>query len=192
MREAAARSSIVRDHIRTQALLEEAKHQPRSPWIALMALLLIAGAGITIWLGQGEQRIQTGIGQTVNCATGLGDGVNWTGCVKRGLQAAGGKARNARFDRAMLDDARLKGADLAYASLKGASLRNAELVQVNLTGVDLSEADLSGADLSGADLRYAVLDRANLTGTRLSATRLEKATWVDGRVCAAGSVDQCL
>lgn len=189
--DAAARSSIARDHIRTQALLNEAKNQRRSPLMALLAGLLIAGIGIAVWLGQGDKPIQAGIGQTVNCAATLGDGVNWVGCARRDLVQPGVKARNAQLDKARLDDARLKGGDLAYASLKGTSLRNAELVQVNLTGADLTGADLSGADLSGADLRYAVLSQANLTGARFSNTLLDKATWSDGRVCAAGSVDAC-
>lgn len=189
--DAAARSSIARDHIRTQALLNEAKNQRRSPLMALLAGLLIAGIGIAVWLGQGDKPIQAGIGQTVNCTAALGDGVNWVGCAKRGLVLTGVKARNAQLDKAQLDDTRLKGGDLAYASLKGASLRNAELAQVNFTGADLTGADLSGADLTGADLSYAVLSQANLTGARFSNTKLDKATWNDGRICGPGSVDVC-
>lgn len=189
--DAAARSSIARDHIRTQVLLNEAKNQRRSPLMALLVGLLIAGIGIAVWLGQGDKPIQAGISQTVNCAAALSDGTNWIGCAKRGLKQPGAKARNAKLDKIQLDDARLQGGDLAYASLKGASLRNAELSQVNFTGADLTGADLSGADLTGADLRYAVLNQTDLTGTRFSNTLLDKATWSDGRVCAAGSVDSC-
>ncbi len=188
---AADRSSVERDHIRTQVLLNEAKNKRRSPWIVMLALLLIVGAGITIWLGQDDKPIQAGISQTVNCAELLRDGVNWTGCSNPGYVQPNVKARNAMMNKARLDDARLKGADLAYASLQSASLRNIELVGVNLTGADLSHADLSGADLSGADLRYAVLTQANLTGVRFAGTQLDKATWVNGRVCAAGSTDVC-
>jgi hypothetical protein len=191
VRDAAERSSIERNHIRTQALLNEANNKRRSPWIVMLALALVAGAGFTIWLGQGDKPIQAGISQTVNCAEPLRDGVNWTGCGKPGYAQSNVKARNALMNKVRLDDARLKGADLAYASMQSASLRNIELVGVNLTGADLSQADLSGADLSGADLRYAVLTKANLTGVRFSATQLDKATWVDGRVCAAGSTDVC-
>ena len=189
--DAAARSSIARDHIRTQVLLQEEKNKRSSPWIVLLALALIAGVGITVWLGQGDKPIQAGIGQTVNCAAALSDGVNWTGCDKTGFTRPGAKARNARLDSVRLDGAQLKGADLAYASLKRANLRNAELADANLTGADMTGADLAGADLSGADLRYAVLARTNLTGVRFNATQLDKATWVDGRVCVPGSTDVC-
>jgi uncharacterized protein YjbI with pentapeptide repeats len=191
VQDAADRSSVERNHIRTQALVNEAKNKRRSPWIFMLALALIAVAGFTIWLGQGDKPIQAGISQIVNCTEPLRDGVNWTGCVNPGYVQPNAKARNALLNKVRLDDARLKGADLSYASLQAASLRNVELVGVNLTGADLSQADLSGADLSGADLRYAVLTKANLTGVRFAATRLDKATWVDGRVCAAGSTDVC-
>lgn len=189
--DAAARNLIARDHIRTLALLQVEKTKRTSPWVGLLALGLIAGVGLTVWLGQGDKPIQTGISQAINCAAVLADGANWTGCDKRGFSQPGIKVRNARLDKIQLDDSRLKGADLAYASLRSASLRNAELVNVNLTGADLSGADLSGADLTGADLRYAVLTAANLTGTRLNTAQLGKAAWSDGRMCAEGSIGEC-
>lgn len=191
VKDAAVRDSIARDQIRTNALLQAEKAKRTSPWIGFLALGLIAGVGVTVWLGQGDKPIQAGISQAVNCATALTDGANWTGCDKRGLSQPGIKVRNARLDKAQLDDSRLQGADLAYASLRGASLRNAELVNVNLTGAELSGADLSGADLTGADLRYAVLTAANLTGTRLTGANLGKAAWNDGRMCAEGSIGEC-
>jgi hypothetical protein len=191
VQDAAARNSIARDHVRTQALLQAEKTKRTSPWIGFLALGLIAGVGVTVWLGQGDKPIQAGIRQAVNCAADLSDGANWTGCDKRGFSQPGIKVRNAHLDHVQLDDARLHGADLAYASLRGASLRNAELVNVNLTGAELSGADLSGADLTGADLRYAVLTAANLTGTRLTGANLGKAAWNDGRMCAEGSIGEC-
>ena len=190
-RDAAARSSIARDHVRTQALLREDKNRRRSPWILLLAVGVIAGIGVTVWLGQGDKPIQAGIGQTVHCAALLSDGVNWSGCRKSGHVQPSARARNARMDSAWLDGARLAGADMAYASLKNANLRNAELGSANLTGADLTGADLSGADLTGANLSYAVLRNANLTGVRFSATKLGKATWINGQPCATSSMDAC-
>jgi hypothetical protein len=191
LQDAAVRSSVERDHIRTQVLLQEEKNKRASPWIALLGLALVAGIGVTIWMGQGDKPIQTGIGQSVDCAAALTERVNWQGCDKPGYQHHHAQARNARLDRAKLPDARLKGSDLAYASLTGASLRNAELVDVDLTGADLTNADLTGADLSGADLSFAVLTGADLTGARFSASKLDKATWIDSRICATGSMDIC-
>lgn len=189
--DAAARNSIAHDHIRTDALLQAEKTKRPSPWAAILALGLLAGIGVAVWLGQRDKPIQAGISQVANCATALIDGVNWSGCDKRGYSQPTAKGRNAHLDKSRIDDSHLKGADLAYASLRNASLRNAELTHVNLTGADLTGADLTGADLSGADLRYAVLTAANLTGTRLDAAQLGKAAWSDGRVCAEGSVGEC-
>ncbi len=190
-RDAAARSSIARDHVRTQVLLREEKNRRRSPWIVLLALAVIVGIGVSVWLGQEDKPIQAGIGRTVHCAAMLSDGVNWSGCRKSGHVQPSARARNARMDSVLLDGARLAGADMAYASLKNANLRNTELSNANLTGADLTGADLSGVDLSGTNLSYAVLRNANLTGVRFSATRLDKATWTDGQPCATASMDVC-
>ncbi|OYY95834.1 MAG: hypothetical protein B7Y41_00670 [Hydrogenophilales bacterium 28-61-23] len=189
--DAATRNSIVRDHLRTQALLQAEQSKRTSPWVVLLAMGLIAAIGVSVWFGQHDKPIQAGIGKASDCAAGFADGLNWSACDKRGFSQPGAKAANARLDKVQLDDARLNGADLAYASLKNASLRNAELANINLSGADLSGADLSGADLTGADLRYAVLTAANLTGTRLESAKLDKATWNDGRVCAEGSIGAC-
>lgn len=107
--DAAARSSIARDHIRTQVLLNEAKPLHASPLMALLAVLLIAGVGITVWLGQGDKPIQTGISQTVNCAAALSEGANWMGCAKRGLTRRQGPQRQIG-QRFGLDDAPSKAA----------------------------------------------------------------------------------
>ena len=189
--DAATRNSVARDHIRTHELLQAEKSKPTSPWIALLVLVLVSALGMTIWFGQRDKPIQASLSKITNCAAVLADGVNWTGCNKRAFSQAGIRARNAQLDKIQLEDAHLKGADLAYASLKNASLRNAELTGINFSGADLTGADLSGADLSGTDLSYAVLASANLTGVRLDNAKLDKASWIDGRVCAEGSLGEC-
>jgi hypothetical protein len=69
------------------------------------------------------------------------------------------------------DDILLVGVDLSHAQLVGTSLRN--------------------ANLSHADLRGANLARANLSGAKLEGARLDQATWIDGRICAQGSIGRC-
>lgn len=73
-------------------------------------------------------------------------------------------------------DCRLTWAELAGANLRGADLRDSDLSRADLTG-----ANLSDADLRGADLRHA----------RLTSTDLSGARWVDGSVCATGSIGRC-
>lgn len=85
-----------------------------------------------------------------------------------------------------LSGAVLPGAVLPEANLSGANLSGADLWVANLSGADLTGANLTGANLDGADLTDATLDEADLSNATLGGT-----TWVDGRVCAPGSVGTC-
>lgn len=185
------RQAIHKDHIKTEALLQAEKQRRISLVPSLLGILVLLMVGIGVWLGQREKPIQAGISSAANCALPASDGINWSHCDKRGLKQAGLRARNARMVRTRLDDAQLAGADLAYAVLTGASLRNAQLGGGKFLGAELTGADFSGADLAGADMRYSVLKGATLAGTRLDSARLDKATWMDGRVCAEGSLGLC-
>ncbi|PIV88389.1 MAG: hypothetical protein COW48_06245 [Hydrogenophilales bacterium CG17_big_fil_post_rev_8_21_14_2_50_63_12] len=181
----ARRQALGLDQQRTERLVsKERAHRP-SFLIAPLALLLLGGIGVSVWWGQ--RPIKAALNQPVNCVAPANEGVNWSGCDKRGATLAGALLRNARLDQTRLEDARLSGAVMEYASATGANLRNADLRGAKLAAVDLSGADLSGADLSGANLRHAALK-----GTRLDGTRLDQAVWSDGRACAAGSVGACL
>ncbi len=118
--------------------------------------------------------------------------VNWSGCDKngawlRGVDLSSANLGGTRFNSAELSKANLSYANLAGADLSYANLDGADLAGANLGGANLRYADLRGADLRGADLRGAVLGTASLDGARL-----ESAIWVDGAVCAAGSVGACL
>jgi uncharacterized protein YjbI with pentapeptide repeats len=114
-------------------------------------------------------------------------GANLTGAY---LTGAGGNA--ARFTSANLSGVtalnmllpgvvmtatNLTGADFSGSVMPGARMRAANLTNAIMADVDLSGADLSDASLSGTDFTGAILDGA---------------TWTDGRICAAGSVGQCV
>lgn len=191
IRDVETRQAISMDHIKTGALLEAEKRKPISFFSPLLGILLLLMVGIGVWWGQREKPIQAGIGSAAICAAPAADGVNWSHCDKRGLNLTGLHVRNARMEKTRLDDAQLGGADLSYAVLTGASLRNVQFSGSVLLGAEMTGADLSGADLAGANLQYAVLKGAVLAGTRLNSARLDKATWVDGRVCAEDSIGSC-
>ncbi len=87
----------------------------------------------------------------------------------------------ANFQVANLSKANLMMANLEDAHMHAANLQKANLMLANMTGVNLLDADLRGANLRGAKLQGAIL----------IAAKLEGATWVDGSVCAAGSVGEC-
>lgn len=71
--------------------------------------------------------------------------------------------------------------DLYEANLSNVNLRNAIMVSTDLTGANLVGANLSGANLTRANLKFADLSGANLSGTQ----------WIDGRICAQGSISTC-
>lgn len=190
-RDERTRQAISRDHVKTEALIEAEKQKPTSFISPLLGILVLLIVGIVVWWGQRERPIQTAISSVAACGVPASDGVNWSYCDKRGLNLTGLRARNARMEKVRLDNAQLGGADLAYTVLTGASLRNVQLSGSKLLGAELSGVDLSGADLAGANLQYAVLKGGVLAGTRLDAAQLDKATWVDGRICAEGSVGSC-
>ena len=185
------RVAVLKDHVRTDALLEAQKRR-RTPLVApLLAMLALLVVGVVVWQGQREKPIRADIGAVPDCAAKPREGLNWTGCDKRHLDLSGLAARNGRLDNVRLDDSRLAAANLTYGFMRNASLRNVELAGASLLGADLTGADLTGADLTGADLRYAVLRNASLSGARLDGAQLDKATWTDGRVCAEGSLGGC-
>lgn len=187
--------ALVEDRLHTEALLErelETARSPVKPWALLLMALAVGLTAFFIWRGQGEESaIQTRIQAQADCARAAGEGVDWSGCDKRGLRAPRALLRNARLTRINLDGADLTGADLGYATLDAARLRSANLRDATLNGAHLEGADLSGSDLSGADLRYAVLHRARLDGVRLDGARLGKAVWADGHECGEDAVGAC-
>ncbi|MCU7812929.1 MAG: pentapeptide repeat-containing protein [Candidatus Thiodiazotropha sp. (ex Notomyrtea botanica)] len=85
------------------------------------------------------------------------------------------------FQLANLNETNLMLSNLEYAHLHGVNLQNSNLMFANLTGASLFDADLSGADLRGANLHRAILIKA----------KFDNAVWIDGRICAEGSIGEC-
>lgn len=125
-----------------------------------------------------------------------------TQAVMIGLQAPGIDMNHASMAQIRLDGANLQGANLSNAALDLANLKESNLMLSNLEGAHLHAANLQKTNLMlanlqkvnflDADLRGANLKGANLAGAILIAAKLESATWTDGRICAAGSVGECL
>jgi uncharacterized protein YjbI with pentapeptide repeats len=114
-------------------------------------------------------------------------GVNWRDSSMAQMRLDGANLQGANLSGSILQLANLKGANLMLANLTGAhlhavNLQGSNLTMANLSGANLLDADLSGANLLGANLQKAILIQAKFGG----------ATWPDGRVCAQGSVGECL
>ncbi|MDD3435649.1 MAG: pentapeptide repeat-containing protein [Candidatus Gastranaerophilales bacterium] len=109
-----------------------------------------------------------------------------------GISVAAGDDYNVHdFNRLLkgdknLADTKLEGADLRGKNLSGVDFRNADLEEANL-----SNADLTNANFQNADLEEANLKGAKIKGAIFKGAELEFATWVDGRVCAEGSIGGC-
>ncbi|MDP2828080.1 MAG: pentapeptide repeat-containing protein [Sulfuricellaceae bacterium] len=110
------------------------------------------------------------------CQQAARPGIDWKSCDKQSVRMRGKD----------LTDGNLSYANFSQADLSGSRLLRANLTGTNLRGADLSHADLAKANLSFSDLRSANLISSNLTGAIL-----ENAIWIDGRVCAPGSVGVC-
>ncbi|MCC6207662.1 MAG: pentapeptide repeat-containing protein [Gammaproteobacteria bacterium] len=164
---------------------------------------LVAGliaVGVVIFLGTLVMiyRPATKVSDTgLSCAQPPAPGVEWSNCAFEGrglahVDLSGAHMVNMRLSRADLSGARLERADLSYSELAVARMRDARLGNAVLVGANLRGADLGGADLTGANLSYADLLGADLTGANLGAVTLDQAIWIDGSVCAPGSIGRCV
>lgn len=85
----------------------------------------------------------------------------------------------------------LRKANLAGKDLHSGNYDTARMDKANLSNANLAEANLSGATLTKASLRGANLSGANLSKASLQGVDLSRATWINGRVCAKGSIGGC-
>lgn len=103
----------------------------------------------------------------------------------------GAKLESANLKCQNLSGVNFKKADLDKANLSGANLSNTIFYGAGLEEANLQNANLSNANLQNADLEEANLRGANIKGANFKDAELEFATWVDGRVCAEGSIGGC-
>ena len=194
------------------AIAEAAAHRKHHYFLrGVVATLLLGGIIASAWYFQPWQEQET-----VDCNALAQPWVNWNNCLMEGVKLVtadlrGAHLRNANMGGADLRGAKLAGADIAYTNLVGANLSGAELSQVIMLGANMRSADLAGANLQGANLAYAILQKADLTNadlrdtdlsnadlngatiktTKFDGAKLDQAIWLDGRICAKGSVGKC-
>lgn len=132
----------------------------------------------------------------VDCSEPARQGVNWNGCgfiavqlIQANLTEA--NLMNVNLQYANLTEANLSFANLKYVMLDFAILQRVDFTKANLKGASLLSADLTGATFNQADLSYANFKGALITNTRFDGAVLDNAIWIDGRMCAKGSIGQC-
>lgn len=132
----------------------------------------------------------------VDCNAAAAPRVNWSNCQMEAarhpsVDLSGALMQNMNLMRAELPGALLVTANLSFSNLSAAVLTDADFREAKLVGVSLKGADLRNAKFDGADLSYADFQGAILRGASFTNVKLDKTIWVDGRVCAVGSVGQC-
>ena len=80
---------------------------------------------------------------------------------------------------------------LRSKSCPGCFLYYAKLSNIDLSGANLRGTALIGASFRGATLKNANLKGAKVRGANFTGADLTGAIWVDGQVCAQGSVGYC-
>lgn len=159
---------------------------------AVIALGVFAGLTSLVFLYKpSESR------SAIDCGRPPAPGVNWDNCLMEGrvftdANLIGAHMKNMNLSRADLSGSQLVNADLSFTVMSVADLRDADLRAARLVGTSLRGADLTGANLAQADLSYANLRGARLEGANLEEVELRNAVWIDGQVCAAGSVGRCV
>lgn len=179
--------------VRTQVAQGYGGAESRVDWRVMLILVAVVAALTAIFVRY-TPRTQRNKAQ---CSAAPASGVDWNNCYRPGLHAPGADLLAAHMHSmnltgADLRGADLRGADLAYATLSLANLHGANLSDARLLGAGLRHADLRFARLTDADLSYAVLEGAQLAGAQLKGARLDHAIWVNGIICAAGSVGRCV
>lgn len=165
--------------------------QVSRPLVGLVAFSLLSVMIIMIYLKQPEPELVA-----IDCSVAASPRVNWNNCqmeavLLSGENLAGATMQNMNLMRADLTGSQLSGADLSFSNLSASALSGADLRQAVLVGTSLRGADLANVLLDGADLSYADLGGANLAGTSFTGVKLDKTKWVNGRICAVGSVGRC-
>ncbi|MEN6585690.1 MAG: pentapeptide repeat-containing protein [Sulfuricella sp.] len=144
-------------------------------YVGIGAAVLLVALGVIYY--QPVNPVKVGVMPVQpSCSKAAASGVNWSGCDKQGVLLRGVDLAGGNLDYA----------DLSHAVLSGSRLDRASLIGTKLSAADLSNVSMRNADLSNADLSAANLESVNLTGALL-----DHAIWVDGRVCAEGSLGQC-
>ncbi len=191
-RQPETKQEIERRKRRTNLLESIREHRPedRFPYAAIVVtILLIAIAGF--WMHTPEEV------SVADCAAIPAPKINWDNCqldkvrvVKADMSES--SMRSATLRAADLRGTRLTASSLAYADLSGAKLSEANFDLADMKGANLRGSDLSGTSFVSADLSYADLRESIFDDTDLTGAILDNAIMPSGKVCARGSIGECL
>lgn len=167
-----------------------------SPWKSYGVYLAIAGLAAVVVSLVFYHFSDRGPTVSPDCSAVPAPAVVMNNCELAGEDLAdsdlsASQMRNADLSAASLARSRLQRADLSFAVLVMASLEGADFSHAILKGANLRAARLVGASFRDADLSYADLTGAVIAGADFTGADLGKAKWIDGSLCAPGSIGRC-
>ncbi|MCU7833733.1 MAG: pentapeptide repeat-containing protein [gamma proteobacterium symbiont of Taylorina sp.] len=133
----------------------------------------------------------------IDCASAGENGSIFDSCHLQRRNFSKRSLKEASFKNTLLQNSHFKQSSLQnsqfdYANLSNADLSHANFTQASLKAVDLSNTILTATIFTKADMSYANLTGAKGSKVKFSGANLSNAIWFDGRICAKGSVGQCL
>lgn len=187
-----APETIERRRMRTR-LLETINNTHTKDHFPLVAILIVVMVVISlaVMFTPEDEIIE------VNCNAPAATNVVWDNCRLSNLSLVGSELKGASIKNADLsggnfESARMMKVDFSFSNMNNANFQNANLNNAVLVGVDLQSANLYSVSLRESDLSYADLRGAQLKNADLTNAIFSKAIWTDGKICATGSVGQCL
>src|SRR5574344_1975545 len=138
-------------------------------------ILILLTLTVPMVIAQGNDFSQTDLKKALNGEKNLSE-----------ARLSNANLSGKNFSNVNFTNADLEGANLSNANLSGANFSHADLDKVNFQGANLENANFYHADLEEANLKGA-----NIKGAKFKQAELEYTTWIDGRVCAEGSLGGC-
>ncbi len=184
---------LVKRHQISKTQLIELYKKRRTPYLAFLvvSILVFVAVGVGLYIGAPDAIPDP------DCNAKAAPGVNWRNCRLDAVKSESANLQGAILNSSILRMASMSGsilnqADMQYADLSGSDLSYSEIADAKMKGINLQNADLTNADLSNSDMSYANLKNSKLGGVKIDGARLTKAIWIDGSICASGSVGKCV
>lgn len=133
----------------------------------------------------------------IDCGGKPQAGVEWDNC-----NLMGNNLSRVRMPQSSLHGINFSGGNMAwsdvshsnlsFAVMSFSNLSNANFESSNMKGTNLRAATLTNTNFKNADLRYSDFTGADITGAIFDGADLSKARWLDGKICAQGSLGSCV
>lgn len=159
--------------------------------ITFVAFIIAVSLGISFYYLPVKEIIHK-----IDCGGRPGPGVEWDNCNLVGanlsrVRLRGSSLHGINFSGGNMTLSDVSYSDLSFSVMSFSHLSNANFENSNMKGANLRSSVVRGANFKNADLRYSDFTGADIAGAIFDGADLSKARWVDGHICAVGSVGVC-